>query len=96
MFLNTSAFNQNIGSWNVSSVTNMNGVFNNASAFNQDIGLWDVSSVVSMNNMFFNASAFNQNISGWTINALISPNPPTNFAFGSPIYGTSNVPTWPV
>ena len=33
-----SSFNQNIGSWNVSSVNNMDSMFQQASAFNQNIG----------------------------------------------------------
>ena len=54
-----------ISSWDVSSVTNMNGMFNQATAFNQDISGWDVSNVTDMGSMFGNATAFNQDISGW-------------------------------
>ena len=38
MFKNAVAFNQNIGSWNVSSVEDMSEMFARATAFNQDIG----------------------------------------------------------
>ena len=37
------AFNQDIGDWDVSRVVYMNDMFLGASAFNQDIGDWDVS-----------------------------------------------------
>ena len=59
------AFNQDIGGWDVSAVTNMSRMFFGAAAFNQDIGGWDVSSVTNMNRMFVSATAFNQNIGGW-------------------------------
>ena len=59
------AFNQNINSWDTSSVTDMHTMFDNASAFNGDISSWDTSSVINMSYMFNGASAFNQNISSW-------------------------------
>ena len=62
--------NSNIGSWNVSSVTNMSYMFYgnfSVSNFNQDIGSWNVSSVTDMNNMFSGATAFNQNIGSWNV-----------------------------
>ncbi|MFX1237005.1 MAG: BspA family leucine-rich repeat surface protein, partial [Promethearchaeota archaeon] len=51
-----------INDWDVSSVTNMSGMFSYVSFFNQDIGNWDVSSVTDMSYMFYKAFAFNQPI----------------------------------
>jgi surface protein len=65
---NLSSFNQDIGDWNVSNVTNMQGMFARSS-FNQDIGNWDVSSVKKMKAMFLD-SPFNQDISGWVVNSV--------------------------
>ena len=64
---NRTDFNDDIGCWDVSSVTTMKDMFYKATAFNQDIGEWDVSSVEDMESMFEDASAFNQNISGWDV-----------------------------
>jgi surface protein len=44
----TTVFNQNIGGWDVSKVTDMSYMLSSASAFNQDIGNWDVSKVTTM------------------------------------------------
>jgi surface protein len=66
VFLGATNFNHDIGNWNTSNVTTMQGMFS-GSAFNQDIGSWDVSSVKDMASMFYYAQSFNQDISGWDI-----------------------------
>jgi surface protein len=45
MFMGATAFNQAIGLWNTSAVTNMNSMFYNAVAFNQNISGWNVTNV---------------------------------------------------
>ena len=64
-------FNQDIGSWDVSNVTDMGGMFQ-ATPFNQDIGSWDTSSVTDMNNMFYRATSFNQDIGSWDTSNVTS------------------------
>ena len=60
-------FNQDIGDWDVSNVSNMGFMFNDARIFNQDIGDWDVSNVSNMGFMFNGARIFNQDISRWDV-----------------------------
>lgn len=64
-FFNNTSFNSNISFWDVSNVTNMDGMFFEASIFNQNIGNWEVANVTNMGSMFKGASSFNQNIGNW-------------------------------
>ena len=47
MFKDCVIFNQNIGLWNTSTVTNMTYMFFNAPAFNQNISGWIVTNVTN-------------------------------------------------
>jgi surface protein len=66
MFEGATAFNDDIGDWDVSQVINMSGVFKGANSFNGDISGWVVSNVTSMDHMFNGALSFNTDISSWT------------------------------
>ena len=73
--LNSSTFNEDIGNWNTSSVTDMSFMFYGAAVFNQDIGNWNTAAVIDMRYMFNGAIAFNQNITtngnNWNTAAVI-------------------------
>ncbi len=54
-----------IGDWDVSSVTNMSGIFYGASSFNQSLNNWDISNVTNMYKAFEGASSFDQPLNSW-------------------------------
>ena len=70
MFFGASSFNQNIGNWDTSNNTTLEGTFSFATAFNQNIGNWNTLNVTSMQNMFGGAIAFNQDISNWDVSSV--------------------------
>jgi len=60
-------FNGDISKWDVSNVTNMDGMFFKAWKFDGDISRWNVSKVTDMTSMFSCGSAFNGDISRWDV-----------------------------
>lgn len=60
MFNGATSFNQPIGNWNVSKVTDMDNMFYRAESFNQDISKWNVSNVDTMGKMFEGANSMEE------------------------------------
>ena len=52
MFQDASAFNQDLNSWNVSNVINIERMFMNATAFDGNISAWSPGSATNMAQMF--------------------------------------------
>ena len=89
-----------IGTWNVSTVSNMNNLFNDMQNFNEDISNWNTSNVTNMLVMFRNVVDFNQDLSKWDVSNVTNMrnmfNNATNFNNGD-TPGESNKPlTWDV
>ena len=75
LFSGLPGFDQDIGRWDVSNVTNMEGMFLDTTdayirgeiIFNQDISNWNVGNVTNMAEMFAGAYNFNQDIGKWDV-----------------------------
>ncbi|WP_299114089.1 BspA family leucine-rich repeat surface protein [uncultured Winogradskyella sp.] len=59
--------NSSFNNWDVSNITNMEGMFAATDIFNQDIGNWNVSNVTNMSSMFLDCYFFNQDIGNWDV-----------------------------
>ena len=72
LFLNINVIIDNIdvSNWNVSNVTNMEGLFNNCKKFNCDLNKWDVSNVKDMSYMFYNCGNFDCDLSNWDVSKV--------------------------
>ncbi len=55
----------NIGSWNVSNIKEMDAMFHECTIFNENISNWNTSSMIGANLMFSETNAFNQPIGNW-------------------------------
>ncbi|PWA05474.1 BspA family leucine-rich repeat surface protein [Flavobacterium laiguense] len=75
MFMSCALFNQNIGAWNVSKVTNTSNMFQLATNFNNggssDINNWNTSSVTNMSGML-QSTKFNQPLNLWNTSNVTS------------------------
>ena len=54
----------------LSTVTDMSGMFGDASSFNGNISGWDVSKVTNMDGMFDEATSFNQPLNSWNVSSV--------------------------
>jgi surface protein len=88
-------FNQAIGTWNVSGLTNATEMFSGCSDFNQSLNLWNVSNVTTMSNMFSSCRAFNQSLNSWNVSNVTDMGAMFNgcYAFNGTItsWNTANV-----
>jgi len=75
-----------LGSWDMSSATNISAMLRNQTNYNEDLSSWNVSNVTNMSNTFFGATSFDQNLSAWDIANVTNF---TNFA-KSATFSTSN------
>ena len=63
----SSGFNGNIDSWDVSNVTTTNRTFNFCPNFNSPLNSWDLSSCTNISEMFRGAEVFNQPLNNWNV-----------------------------
>lgn len=56
-----------VGSWDVSSITDMSYMFAGIEQFNENLNTWDVSNVTNMEGLFYYTQTFNGDISSWDV-----------------------------
>src|SRR5699024_175293 len=74
MFRDTEVFDQDLSSWDVSSVSDMSSMFGEAKAFNGSLVGWkpglDLADGCSLYAMFRDTETFNQDLSSWDISSV--------------------------
>ena len=81
-----------ISDWDVSSVTDMNNLFEYKREINEEISRWDVSNVTNMQSVFWIAHAFNQAIGDWDVSKVAN----MNGMFGGAHYFNQPLGDWDV
>jgi hypothetical protein len=64
LFRDCESFNQDIGGWTTTALTDMRAMFENT-AFNYSLNSWDVSNVTDFRDCFWDADAYNQPMDSW-------------------------------
>ena len=97
-------FNDDISAWDVSSVTDMSGMFAGQASFNRQIGNWgsNTSNVTDMSWMFMVCTVFNQDLSQWNVSNVTTmegmfgtQGTPAGFEEGAVAFN-GNISTWDV
>ena len=70
LFNEQAGFNEDISSWDVSSVMDMWGMFNGVSSFNDNISSWEMSSATNMQGVFSGAFSFSGDVSSWDVSSV--------------------------
>ena len=94
MFAGATLFNQNIGGWTTSSLTDIGSMFNNATAFDQDIGGWDVRNLIEaagfLNNVGLSTTNYDLLLVLWDVNTPVASS--LTIDFGTSEYTSGGVP----
>ena len=89
LFYTCSAFNQPIGSWNTSKVTNIYHMLTNT-PFDQDLSNWVVTGITNAQNFMggctLSTTNYDSTLSGWSSQAVQNG---VNITFGSSKYSTA-------
>ena len=87
--------NTSFNDWDMSSVTDMSGMFYANTLFNQNISSWNVANITNMQEVFRRAKFFNQEIGGWNVSNVTNMSYMFEFAeaFDKPLgdWDVSNV-----
>ena len=70
MFEDAAAYNQPMNNWDVSKVTDMEGMFYGAAAYNQPLNDWEMSKVTVMEYMFGGTAAYNLPMNDWDVSKV--------------------------